>query len=200
MTKEIYLHRLQKNEKKFKPLSEYQIQLVLDNEKLIYYLACKFRSKFLNHEDAVAECSYIICRVAKIFKPELNYKFTTIATVAWRRHLGRIGDVYGAPTNGYRISRTWQSVPTESGLRDEEFASDYDHCESVVIREEVQRMREILKTLPARTQAVLALRMAGKTLAEIGKEIGVTKERVRQIEARGIQLARQKLILLEEKK
>ena len=199
MTKEIYLHRLQKNEKKFKPLSEYQIQLVLDNEKLIYYLACKFRSKFLNHEDAVAECSYIICRVAKIFKPELNYKFTTIATVAWRRHLGRIGDVYGAPRNGYRISRTWQSVPTESGLRDEEFASDYDHCESVVIREEVQRMREILKTLPARTQEVLALRMAGKTLAEIGKEIGVTKERVRQIEARGIQLARQKLIAMEVK-
>ena len=199
MTKEIYLHRLQKNEKKFKPLSEYQIQLVLDNEKLIYYLACKFRSKFLTHEDAVAECSYIICRVAKIFKPELNYKFTTIATVAWRRHLGRIGDVYGAPRNGYRISRTWQSVPTESGLRDEEFASDYDHCESIAVREEVQRMREILKTLPTKTQEVLASRMEGKTLAEIGKKIGVTKERVRQIEARGMQLARQKLIAMEVK-
>ena len=200
MTKEIYLHRLQKNEKKFTPLSEYQIQLILDNEKLIYYLACKFRSKFLTHEEAVAECSYIICRVAKIYKPELNYKFTTIATVAWRRHLGRISDVYSAVKNGYRISRTWQSVPTESGLRDEEFASDYDHCESIAVREEVQIMRNILSTLPTKTQEVLASRMEGKTLAEIGKEIGVTRERVRQIEARGIQLARRKLILLEEKK
>lgn len=200
MTKEIYLHRLQKNEKKFKPLSEYQIQLVLDNEKLIYYLACKFRSKFLTHEDAVAECSYIICRVAKIFKPELNYKFTTIAAVAWRRHLGRIGYVYGAPTNGYRISSHWQSVPTDSGFHEDNLKSNYDHCEMVAVKEEVQIMRNILATLPTRTQEVLALRMAGKTLAEIGKEIGVTRERVRQIEARGMQLARQKLISLEEKK
>jgi RNA polymerase sigma factor (sigma-70 family) len=200
VTKEIYLHRLQKNEKKFAPLSEYQIQLVLDNEKLIYYLACKFRSKFLTYEDAVAECAYIICRVAKIFKPELNYKFTTIATVAWRRHLGRIGDVYGAPTNGYRISSHWQSVPTDSGYHEDNLKSGYDHIESIAVREEVRRMRNILATLPIKTQEVLASRMDGKTLEKIGEEIGVTRERVRQIEARGIQLARQKLIALEEKK
>lgn len=199
MAKEIYLHRLQKNEKKLKPLSEDQIQLILDNKKLIYYLACKFKSRFLKHEDAVAECSYIICRVAKIFKPEMGYKFTTIATVSWRRHLGRISDVYGAARNGYRISRRWQSVPTDSGLRDEEFASDFDHCESVAVKEEIQRMRNILATLPARTQRVLTLRMEGKTLEKIGEEINVTRERVRQIESEGIQLARKKLISLEGK-
>ena len=106
----------------------------------------------------------------------------------------------GAPRNGYRISSHWQSVPTDRGFHEDNLKSHYDHFEMVAVREEVQRMREILKTLPARTQEVLALRMAGKTLAEIGKEIGVTRERVRQIEARGIQLARQKLIALEEKK
>jgi len=43
-----------------------------------------------------------------------------------------------------------------------------------------------LRHFPARTQRIFRLRAEGKTLEEIGREIGLTKERIRQIEARTI--------------
>lgn len=61
-----------------------------------------------------------------------------------------------------------------------------------VIREEIQ---EALYTLPPRNANVLKLRFGfdnepPKTLEEIGQELGVTRERVRQIEANSIRMLR----------
>lgn len=56
-------------------------------------------------------------------------------------------------------------------------------------RDEVER---ILARLPRRQADILRERMAGKTLSEIGKALGVTRERVRQIEAMAYEYVRRK--------
>ena len=48
---------------------------------------------------------------------------------------------------------------------------------------------KILKSLPVEEETVIRLRMAGLTLEEVGKVFDLTRERIRQIEAR----ARRKL-------
>lgn len=50
----------------------------------------------------------------------------------------------------------------------------------------VQQVRVALGGLRPRWREVLTLRMAGRTLKEAGAKIGVSKERVRQIEAKAL--------------
>lgn len=45
----------------------------------------------------------------------------------------------------------------------------------------------------SRQKLVLLLRLEGKTLEEIGNTIGVTRERVRQMEAKGVEIVRHKV-------
>lgn len=49
-----------------------------------------------------------------------------------------------------------------------------------------RRYSEIAETLPKKWRRVLDLRMTGMTLEEIGDALGLTRERVRQIQAKAI--------------
>ena len=59
-------------------------------------------------------------------------------------------------------------------------------------------MREVLVTLDARESRILAMRFGldngrPKTLEEIGKRLGVTRERIRQIQEQALQKMRVKI-------
>jgi RNA polymerase primary sigma factor len=59
-----------------------------------------------------------------------------------------------------------------------------------------ERLKEILKDLTDREQRILAMRFGlddgvTHTLEEVGKEFGVTRERIRQIEAKAIERIRE---------
>lgn len=49
---------------------------------------------------------------------------------------------------------------------------------------DVKRMLELIKRLPARLREILEARMDGKILEEIAEEMGLTRERVRQLESK----------------
>ena len=59
--------------------------------------------------------------------------------------------------------------------------------------EDKERVRRALGTLKPREQAIIKARMEGKTLQEVGDTLGLTRERVRQIEAAAMPLMRQRL-------
>ena len=74
-------------------------------------------------------------------------------------------------------------------IQDETIQSPEDAFQSEALREQVNRM---LKELPEREEAIVRMRFgldgtgSVKTLEEVGKLYGITKERVRQIEGKAI--------------
>ncbi|MBI2891971.1 MAG: sigma-70 family RNA polymerase sigma factor [Deltaproteobacteria bacterium] len=69
-------------------------------------------------------------------------------------------------------------------------------AESAIATNVSDRMQLVLATLPARDQAILRMRFGigtgEHTLEEVGREFGVTRERIRQIEAKALAKLRQK--------
>jgi len=66
--------------------------------------------------------------------------------------------------------------------------------EFILRQERVDAVRKLMLDLPARVERVLRLRwFEGLTLKEAGEDIGVTRERVRQLEAKGIRVLRYRL-------
>ena len=58
----------------------------------------------------------------------------------------------------------------------------YSLVDDVSAREDVAHLRAAIGQLPDRLRTVLTLRLAGHTLQAIGDRLGVSKERIRQIE------------------
>lgn len=78
-------------------------------------------------------------------------------------------------------------------IRDESQRSPFDSAESVVLKEQLM---EIINSLTPREQGVIRLRYGlddGKqrTLEEVGRQYKVTRERIRQIEAKALRKLRQ---------
>jgi len=77
-------------------------------------------------------------------------------------------------------------------IPDEELKSPYDAASYELLK---GHLGEVLDTLTPREQRVLELRFGikdgrGRTLEEVGKEFGVTRERIRQIEAKALRKLR----------
>jgi RNA polymerase primary sigma factor len=101
-----------------------------------------------------------------------------------------------------RISQEPMSLDTPVGSEENSLLGDFIEDESVLgpvdaaaqmlLREEVQRE---LKALTDRERQVLEMRFGlkdgqGRTLEEVGQEMGVTRERIRQIEAKALRKLR----------
>lgn len=77
-------------------------------------------------------------------------------------------------------------------IPDEELESPYDAASYELLK---NHLGEVLETLTPREQRVLELRFGikdgrSRTLEEVGKEFGVTRERIRQIEAKALRKLR----------
>jgi len=102
----------------------------------------------------------------------------------------------------YRISQDTTSLATPVGDDEDSFLGDfiedvtqpspYEETSKELLKESIE---EVLDTLDPREAEVLVLRFglrgeAPKTLEEVGKIFGVTRERIRQIEAKAIRKLR----------
>jgi len=102
----------------------------------------------------------------------------------------------------YRISQSTTSLATPVGDDEDSFLGDfieditqpspYDETSKELLKESIE---EVLESLDPREAEVLTFRFglrdeAPKTLEEVGKIFGVTRERIRQIEAKAIRKLR----------
>lgn len=77
-------------------------------------------------------------------------------------------------------------------IDDKETLNPLEYTQNMIYREEIEK---VLQTLPPREEKVIRLRYGlddnrPRTLEEVGKEFGVTRERIRQIEAKAIRRLR----------
>lgn len=134
----------------------------------------------LEAEDVFQEAAELVLRNARHYDPK---KGTPTTWAAWqfrhalsRLHSGRCRELLTSDlTPGGRI----EIAPTES-------------CEASR-SEEVRTIQALVERLPPREQAIIRKRFGFEevqTLEAIGREQGVTSERVRQLEARALRLLR----------
>ena len=92
-----------------------------------------------------------------------------------------------APVGKEEDSRLKEFIPAEDEASSPELSANFE-----LLREQLQ---EVLGTLNPREQKVLEMRFGlkdgrNRTLEEVGKQFGVTRERIRQIEAKALRKLR----------
>ncbi len=141
----------------------------------------------LDDDDARQVASLGLLRAAELYDPASGYKFTTYAGYWIRQFLMRAGRYApvvrckakkGRPPTCFRLDPDRHDPVAPEGP-----------CPS-----EVDEVCDALRFLGPRLRHVIELRfLEGWTLEEIGQELGVTRERVRQLERQALDKLRRAL-------
>jgi len=173
-----------------------------DHLGLVHSIAQRYRwacCAALEYEDLAQLGTMGLLRAIKGFDPERGVTFSTYAAWWIRAFIGR----------GIADQRRLVRVPVnaQAGVPSEATVAVVDE-----LSEGMTRGTAVLSTPPSgtlgvsldaekayaaisdeRTRKVVRMRMAGHELHEIGDEIGICRERVRQLERAGIKQARRRL-------
>jgi RNA polymerase primary sigma factor len=164
-------------------------QLISANMRLVVSIAKRHVGAADNFFELLSDGNLSLIKAVEKFDYSRGFKFSTYASWAIMKNFAR-------------------SIPEEKGRRDRyltgseemfEFAADTRSDEQAALagaelaRQQVNRL---LDHLSERERKIMQLRAGldaerGLTLEQVGKELGITKERVRQLEARSMTKLRQ---------
>ena len=168
-------------------------RVVMGNHKLIYRAVGRWMPPSQWADDMVGDCQIVLIQAVAAFNPWLGIRFSTYAFTCLMRALSRLSQRHTAD----RLAR---SLPLEA-LPDGE-PRDLDADEPPAAR--LQRIDEFLKEnhqlLSSREKIVLMRRFSlddqakAGTLEQVGRELGLSKERVRQVQASALSKLRKALL------
>jgi RNA polymerase sigma factor (sigma-70 family) len=168
-------------------------QIVLGNRKLIYRAVRRWMPPSSFADDMIGDCQIVLIQAVAAYNPWMGIRFSTYAFTCLMRALSRLSQRQAAD----RLSR---SMPLES-LPDGE-PRDENSEDTPSAR--VARLDELLSDnndlLSDREKKVLVRRFSlddqakGGTLEQVGRELGLSKERVRQVQASALGKLRSALI------
>lgn len=174
-------------------------RLAEHNLRLVVPLAHRFYLRSESVWDYISEGNAALLRAIRGFDYRRGFRFSTYATWAIVNSMQRLAGIQHRDSN--RFSPT-DGVVFDSVAGELESHSAEDQRVSLA-RDQV---RSLLTVLDQRSRKVIALRyglgdaMEPHTLREIGEHLGVSKERVRQIEAKALSsmmLAAQQSVALQ---
>lgn len=178
-------HLISKIEQLYEQIVATKNEIVSANLRLVVSIAKRHVGPYANFFDLVSDGNFSLIRAVNKFDYTRGNRFSTYATWAITRSFAR-------------------SIPSEKKHRDRFHLDEDNLLETMVddrsdlqLQEQHQLEREqqvdrLLNELDEREQKIIACRFgighiaSPQTLNEVGVEIGVTKERVRQIEARAL--------------
>lgn len=160
-------------------------QIVRANLRLVVSIAKRHVSPSENFFELVSDGNMSLIRAAEKFDFSRGNKFSTYASWAIMKNFARTIPDEFKRRDRYRTSH------------DEMFIAAEDEGTNPYLQESAQQLREaqigkILSRLDEREQEIIISRFGldhsqePQTLKEVGAKLGVTKERIRQIEARAL--------------
>jgi RNA polymerase sigma factor (sigma-70 family) len=163
--------------------------LIRSNLRLVVSIAKKYLKSGSGFFELVSDGNVSLMRAVEKFDYSRGNKFSTYASWAILKNFTR-----SVPAEHQRLDRF------RTG-QDEIFAQSSEFRSSQITDEQTNRgqrdvIREMLKELDGREQKVIAFRFGlegegePQTLEQVGWRLGVTKERVRQIEVRTLEKLR----------
>ncbi len=164
-------------------------ELVNANVRLVASIARRCCRNHNDFDDFHAEASVVLLKAIEKFDYARGFRFSTYATHSIQRHLFRV------------LQRRQKQARRERACQEQVMASIPDRDSPVIPDEEaLQRLRQLWEHsdeyLSQRDRFVLTHRFGldkaqqSKTLREIAADIGISKERVRQIQMRALEKLR----------
>lgn len=176
-------------------LTEYGRKLAAENTGLAYSRAMPDRPGRLDRDERISVALEALVRAVVYFDPNFGGAFSTYAVCSIERAIVRasytervirIGPyAFAAGRSAGERERAERLLATSSldALDHEPAAPEPDDEGDERDRiERSARLRAAIARMGGRRARVLTARLAGRTLRSIGAELGVTKERVRQVE------------------
>jgi RNA polymerase sigma factor (sigma-70 family) len=167
-------------------------RIVLGNRKLIYRAVRRRMAVANRADDMIGDCHIVLIQAVAAFNPWLGIRFSTYAYTCLVRALARLSQRLaadwlarsvpleslpnGGPGNGMPIEHPGSAIPIEEFLRDEHPL--LTHREKAIISRRFC-LRDLNK---------------GQTLETVGAELGLSKERVRQVQASALDKLRKALL------
>lgn len=184
------VRKMKKIEEYLREADETKNLLVRRNLRLVVSIARKFLRPGANFFELVSDGNVALMRAIEKFDAGRGFKFSTYATWAIRRMLAR-----SVPAEQRQLSRFRTGI-------EEPFAFAGHEEESLYAQERVNEqqrdyLRKMLRNLDRRERDILSYRFGLKqgsepqTLQQVGDELGVSKERIRQIEQRALRKLRE---------
>jgi RNA polymerase primary sigma factor len=160
-------------------------RMVKDNLRLSFFAVRLWAGHFgLDAEDARAECNLALIKAASLWRPDLGRTFAGYAVKAMFNHL---------VTFAKKEQRLAAVQPLGDGWERPADPTQYDPVEVASARAEVTRLREVIDRLDPRSQQVMQARAAGEETRHIAERLGVSRQRIEQIERRARERLRELL-------
>lgn len=188
-TRQPKMRQLKEIEQLYRQIVETKNEIIRANLRLVVSIAKKYVHDEVSLFDLISEGNMSLMKAVEKFDYRLGNKFSTYATWAIKRNFARAHNERVRRVDRFRTSQS------------EVFAAAPEVRTDPRIELAAQQRREvevsrILHCLSERERRIVAKRFgledqdAGKTLKEIGAELGVSKERIRQIEKRALKKLR----------
>jgi RNA polymerase primary sigma factor/RNA polymerase sigma factor len=160
-------------------------EIIRANLRLVVSIAKRHVGPNMNFFELVSDGNMSLIRAVEKFDFSRGYKFSTYASWAIMKNFART-----IPESS-RLRERYKTLPQEMFTDTEDERPNPQEMESVQDRRKSQVQR-MLEHLDPREQQIILRRfglLQGQeplTLKQVGKELGVTKERIRQLEARAL--------------
>ncbi len=168
-------------------------RIVVGNRKLIFRAIRAYPQAAANLDDLASDCHIVLIQAVVAYNPWIGIRFSTYSYTCILRALSRLGK---------KASRDWsqRAMSLESFNEGEPPQSNSMPARTVDYRIE-EYLRADHPLLSDREKSVIVRRFnlndrpGGTTLEQVGAEMGLSKERVRQVQASAITKLRKALTI-----
>lgn len=168
-------------------------RVVLGNRKLVYRAVRRWMPASALADDLIGDCQIVLIQAVAAYNPWLGIRFSTYAFTCLMRALSRLSQRHAAD----RLSK---SMPLDALPDGEPRDLTSDETAAVPLQRIDEYLRDDHELLSSREKMVLVRRFSldeqakGGTLEQVGKELGLSKERVRQVQASALGKLRKALL------